>query len=306
MSIIPRRAMPLLLAVPLVLGACDDEDTVTEPQVVDIVATARSAGSFSTLLTALEVTGLDETLASGGPFTVFAPTDDAFAALPEGTLDALLADTEALTAVLLYHVAEGELSSGDVLGSAFVPTLNGQSLAVDGSAARVDGSGIIQADIQATNGVIHVLDGVLVPAFENIVQIALDNPSFETLATALDVADLAGALQGDGPFTVFAPTNEAFAAVPPEMLQALLADVDALTQVLTYHVVPGRLLSSDVLARASAMTLNGESVNFSLVDGTPRVDDANIVSTDIQGTNGVIHVIDRVILPAGLTAAAGR
>jgi uncharacterized surface protein with fasciclin (FAS1) repeats len=295
------RMLALVPAVALA-AACDDSDTMVEPQVVDIIAAAEEAGSFSTLLTAVDAAGLTSALQGSGPFTVFAPTDAAFEALPAGTLDALLADPDALSDVLLYHVAEGELSSGDVTSSTFIPTLNGQALPVAdaGGMLTIAGAGLVQVDVTAANGVIHVVDEVLIPSTQDIVEIAQDNPSFSTLVSALVAANLVGALQGEGPFTVFAPVNEAFDDVPAETLDALLADQDALTQVLTYHVVPGRVYSSDVVALDSAETLNGQSVSITVEGGTVRVDGANVVATDIQGVNGVIHVIDAVILPESL------
>jgi uncharacterized surface protein with fasciclin (FAS1) repeats len=297
----------LLLAAPLMFAACGDDDPIAMPDPLNIVETAQEAGSFTTLITALDATGLTSALEGPGPLTVFAPTDDAFAALPAGTLESLLADPDALAAILLYHVAEGDLRAGDVVGSTFIPTLNGQAVTVgDDGGPTIDGAAILTADILASNGVIHVIDQVILPSNEDIVEIAVGNESFSTLVTALTAADLVGALQGEGPFTVFAPTDDAFAAVPADVLAALLADVDALTQVLTYHVVPGRVLSSDVVGINSAETLNGASVSISVDGAAVRVDDANIIATDIQGTNGVIHVIDQVILPADLMLAQAR
>ena len=291
----------LLAAAPLVFAACGEDDEIMEPQVMNLVETAQEAGSFTTLIAALEATGLTSALEGPGPFTVFAPTDDAFAALPAGTLDALLADPETLASILLYHVVDGDLRAGDVLASTLIPTLNGQAVTVgDDGGPMIDGAAILNVDILASNGTIHVIDQVILPSDEDIVEIAVGNESFTTLVTALQVAGLVDALQGDGPFTVFAPTDDAFAAVPADVLNALLADVDALTEVLTYHVVSGRVLSTDVVAINSAETLNGQSVSISLDGGAVRIDDANVVATDIQGTNGVIHVIDQVILPEGL------
>ena len=194
-----------------------------------------------------------------------------------------------------------------MVGSTFIPTLNGQAVTVgDAGGPTIDGAAILSVDILASNGVIHVIDQVMLPSDEDIVDIAVGNESFSTLVTALTAADLVGALQGDGPFTVFAPTDEAFAAVPADLLAALLADVDALTQVLTYHVVPGRVLSTDVVAINTAETLNGASVSITVDGAAVRIDDANIIATDIQGTNGVIHVIDQVILPANLMMGQAR
>jgi uncharacterized surface protein with fasciclin (FAS1) repeats len=131
---------------------------------------------------------------------------------------------------------------------------------------------------------------------KDIVTTAVQAGSFNTLARALAAADLVETLQGPGPFTVFAPTDEAFAKLPPGTLEALLADKARLTKVLTYHVVPGAVMAADVAKMSSARTVQGQSVTISTGGGV-KVDDANVVKTDIVATNGVIHVIDAVILP---------
>ena len=131
---------------------------------MDIVDTAVSAGSFTTLVAAVQAAGLVDTLKGDGPFTVFAPTDDAFAALPEGTIEALLADIEALTAILTYHVVPGAVMSGDLSDGMMAATVNGASVTIgtDGG-VTVDGANVIAADIKASNGVIHVIDAVILP-----------------------------------------------------------------------------------------------------------------------------------------------
>lgn len=134
------------------------------------------------------------------------------------------------------------------------------------------------------------------PANKDIIETAIDAGSFTTLAKALEAADLITTLKGDGPFTVFAPTDEAFAKIPTADLDALLADKDKLTAVLTYHVVAGRVLAKDVVKLDSAKTVQGSDVRIS-TDGGVRVNDANVIQTDIDASNGVIHVIDTVILP---------
>jgi uncharacterized surface protein with fasciclin (FAS1) repeats len=130
-----------------------------------------------------------------------------------------------------------------------------------------------------------------------IIDVASEAGNFSTLLTAIDAAGLTDVLKGDGPFTVFAPTDEAFAKIPAETLDALLADKEKLTAVLTYHVVPGKVMASDVVNLDSAETVNGKSVTISIVDGSVRVDGATVVATDIEAANGIIHVIDAVILP---------
>ena len=140
----------------------------------------------------------------------------------------------------------------------------------------------------------------------DIVATAQAAGDFETLLAAATAADLVGVLQGEGPYTVFAPTDEAFARIPEADLQALLADKEALTRVLLYHVVPGRVLAADVVELNSAETAAGLDVSITTADGTVKVDDATVVATDIQASNGVIHVIDRVILPSAAADGAGR
>ena len=132
---------------------------------------------------------------------------------------------------------------------------------------------------------------------QNIVEIAASAGSFNTLVAAVQAADLVETLSGEGPFTVFAPTDEAFAQIPAEDLNALLADKAALTSVLTYHVVSGKVMAADVVNLTSAQTVNGQSLEIKVMDGKVWVDGAEVVTTDIEATNGVIHVINKVILP---------
>jgi len=294
-----------LLSLPLVfaLGACDDESDPTRAgeETGTIVDVAANAGSFSTLLTALDVAGLTSALQGEGPFTVFAPTDEAFAAIAPETLNAVLADPDLLTAVLTYHVVPGLFTSGEVLNLSSAPTLNGKSLSisVDGGTVRVDNATITATDIRADNGIIHVIDQVILPeAIEDILQVAKGAGVFNTLLAAVEAAGLTDVLKGDGPFTVFAPTDAAFAAVPADALAALLDDPQALAAVLTYHVVPGELRAADLLAASNLTTVNGAEASITLDgEGMPRIDEAIITATDIVAKNGVIHVIDRVIFP---------
>jgi len=268
-------------------------DEVLLPPSGDIVETAVAAG-FNTLAAALTAASLVDALEAEGPFTVFAPTDDAFAALPEGALAKLLDDVDALTDVLLYHVVPSQIFSGDLTDGASAQTLQGQSISVDlSSGVSIDDASVTSADIIAKNGVIHVIDEVLLL---DIVQQVLSNDDFSTLATAVDAAGLIETLRGDGPFTVFAPTNAAFEALPEGTLSALLGDVDALTEVLTYHVVGSRVFAGDLPGVVSTQTLAGYPALFDLSDGA-KINESNIVVTDILTRNGVIHVIDAVLLP---------
>jgi uncharacterized surface protein with fasciclin (FAS1) repeats len=268
----------------------------------DIVDVAVEAGSFTTLVAAVQAAGLEDALRGKGPFTVFAPTDAAFDSLPDGTIEALLADPEGdLQQILLYHVVPGKVMAADVSDGLMAETLQGSSVtfAVHGDGAvTIDDARIVTTDIEASNGVIHVIDAVILPP-KDIVDTAIEAGDFETLVAAVQAAGLEDALRGEGPFTVFAPTDAAFAALPDGTMEALLADPEGdLQQILLYHVIPGQVMAADVTDGLEAETLQGGTVTFAVHgDGTVTINDAMIVITDIKASNGVIHVIDAVILP---------
>lgn len=262
----------------------------------DIVETASAAGDFGTLVTAVQAGGLVETLKGDGPFTVFAPTDEAFAKLPQGTVEALLKDEPKLRSILKYHVVAGEVDAAHVANLNQAKTLLGQSLNLsthDG--VRVGNAQVTAADIRCRNGIIHVIDTVLMPE-DDIVDVASKAGSFKTLVAAVNAAGLTDTLRGEGPFTVFAPTDEAFAKLPPGTLEALLNDIPKLQSILTYHVVPSRVLAADVVKLHEAETVQGSKVQIRSASGV-RIDNANVVKTDVKAANGVIHVIDSVLMP---------
>ena len=297
------------------------EEPVAEPpapELGSIVDVARDAGSFSTLLTALEAAGLDATLADeDADFTVFAPTDEAFEALPEGTLDTLLADTDLLTDVLLYHVITDSVVGSDTalsLAGTTTTMANEAKLAITvrGDALYLNESLVIDTDIEASNGVIHVIDAVLTPTVigepeGSIVDLALASPDLTTLVTALQAADLVGTLADeDALFTVFAPTDEAFAALGEDAIAALLADTEALTDVLLYHVVGGAAVDSiDATALYGQMVTmaNEADVAIDIRDGELYINESKVIIKDIPATNGIIHVIDMVLFPESEEAA---
>ncbi len=284
-----------VVALAVGLAACDDAVAAPVEEELNLVETAAAAGNFQTLLAAAEAAGLAETLAEGGPFTVFAPTDQAFAALPPGLLDAALSDRELLATILLYHVVPGRVRAADLTDGQIVTTAEGRPVRItlqDG--ARINGTSIIATDVEASNGIIHVIDAVLLPVEDNV-DTAID-AGFNTLVAAVSAAGLEDVLRSEGPFTIFAPTEEAFAALPAGALDGLLADPSALASVLTYHVVPGRVFSSDLADGLEVTTVEGSTVTISLTGGA-KINDANIVATDILTSNGVIHVIDAVLLP---------
>ena len=268
----------------------------------DIVETAIEADDFNTLVTAVVAAELVDALKGEGPFTVFAPTDAAFADVPEPLLAKLLANPDLLAKVLLYHVVEGQVLAEDVVGldGEEVETLLGQKVAVeieDGD-VYVQGAQVVATDILCTNGVIHVIDQVILPEWD-IVETAILNDDFNTLVTAVVAAELVDALKGEGPFTVFAPTDEAFAGLPEGLLEGLLADIETLQKVLLYHVVEGEVMALDVLGLdgEAVETLLGQTVAVKVEDGKVFINDAQVVVTDITCTNGVIHVLDAVLVP---------
>ncbi|REJ89918.1 MAG: fasciclin domain-containing protein [Planctomycetota bacterium] len=275
----------------------------------DIVATAAEAGSFKTLAAALEAAGLVEALQGDGPFTVFAPTDDAFADLPEGTVENLLQpeNKEALVGVLTYHVVKGSVMAEQVVKLDGATTLNGQrvDIKVSDEGVKVDAAQVVKTDIKCSNGVIHAIDAVILPATDDIPTTAAKAGTFKTLLAAAEAADLVGALSSEGPLTVFAPTDEAFAALPDGTVENLLKpeNQDQLAAILQYHVISGRVYSDAALKAGKAKTLQGAEVHISVDDGVAQVNEAALVATDIDASNGVIHVIDQVILPPKKPAA---
>ena len=283
------------------VGQMMSDDMSDDMAVGTIVDVAVEAGSFTTLVAAVDAAGLTPVLSGEGPFTVFAPTDEAFAALPAGTVEALLADPEALADILTYHVVAGEVFAADVVNLTSATTVQGQDITievVDGN-VFVDGAMVVTTDIATDNGVIHVIDAVILPETGpgTIVDVAAEAGSFSTLLAAAEAAGLVDALNGEGPLTVFAPTDDAFAALPEGTVEALLADTEALTAILTAHVVPGELLAADVLAVESLTMLSGDVLEVALHDGAPTIGGSGIIATDVLAGNGVIHVIDTVIVP---------
>ena len=269
----------------------------------NIVDVARSAGQFGTLLAALDAAGLTHTIAGGGPFTVFAPTDEAFSRLPAGTVEDLLkpANKGRLQAILKYHVVSGRVTASQVKNLRSAGTLEGQRVAVshEGGTIKIDKATVSAADIQASNGVIHIIDGVLIPESQTIPEIAKGAGVFNTLLAAVGAAGLSEVLSMEGPFTVFAPTDEAFEGLPEGTVESLLEEenLPRLAEILKYHVVSGRVYSDQALEAQRASTLEGTPVRFRVANGGVQVNDSRVTATDIQASNGVVHIIDAVLLP---------
>lgn len=276
----------------------------------DIVDTALAAGNFKTLATALTEADLVETLRGNGPFTVFAPTDDAFAKIPEAALKELLHNKQQLTEVLTYHVAGGNLFAEDVVSRRFVQTLNGQRAKVESApqAVQIDSARILSTDIRCSNGVIHVIDTVLMPATSNLVETAsAQKDKFSTLLAAAQAAGLAETLASSGPFTLLAPTNAAFEALPKGTVDSLLkpANKKQLVDILSLHVIKGRVYADQATSAGRAQSLQGANLRFGLDEGRLRVNNASVLANDIQAANGNIHVIDRVLLPPANPQSTG-
>lgn len=291
------------------------EVETAEEQPIDIVDTAVAAGNFGTLAAALQAGELIETLKSDGPFTVFAPTDAAFAKLPAGTVEDLLKpeNKEQLVSILTYHVVPGKVDSTAVSSLKTAKTVNGSEIAIDAGAdgVKINNAMVTRADIACSNGIIHVIDTVILPPAQESAEESAQTShageplviegvgSFGVLFAAIEAAGLTETLKKDGPFTVFAPTDEAFAALPEGTVENLLKpeNKDQLVAILTYHVVAGEVTSGKVVELTSAKTVNGAEVTIEVAEGTVRVNDAKVLKTDVPCEVGLIHAIDKVLMP---------
>jgi transforming growth factor-beta-induced protein len=278
--------------------------TTTAPPSKTIVETAVADGRFTTLVAALQAANLTDALSAPGPFTVFAPTDDAFNKLPAGTVENLLKDPQGqLTQILLYHVVPGSYDAAQVVKMTSLPTLEGSNLSVTVTtgSVKVDGATVIITDIQCSNGIIHVIDTVMIPPSppsKTIVETAVADGRFTTLVAALQAANLTDALSAPGPFTVFAPTDDAFNKLPAGTVENLLKDPQGqLTQILLYHVVSGKYEASQVIQMKELTTLQGATLPVMVANDKVMVDNATVIIPDIQCSNGVIHAIDSVMIP---------
>lgn len=318
--------LPLVALAAIV--ACSDDDDTTNPSTTpptttpptttpeagtttkDIVDTAAATPSLSTLVGAVQAAGLVDTLKGTGPFTVFAPTNDAFGKLPSFLTTQLVTapyKTE-LGLILKYHVLSGTVRAADIAGkTSMPPTVAGGMLSVDGTGSGVTVNGSVNvttADVEASNGVVHLVDGVLLPTIVDTAKGYDDGTTkFATLVGALTTAELAETLAGPGPYTVFAPSDAAFAKLPAGTLEGL--SKTQLANVLKAHVVSGAPAYRNTLATGPVTTLNGQ-VNVTVgasgvtlqAQGSSAAA-ANVVLADLPASNGVVHVIDAVILPPG-------
>jgi uncharacterized surface protein with fasciclin (FAS1) repeats len=277
----------------------------------NIVETAVAAGSFKTLAAALGAADLAGALQGKGPFTVFAPTDAAFAKLPKGTVASLLKTENKgkLQDILKYHVVSGAVDLSGALKAGTAPTLQGDTVKIgfgDGR-VRINGSNLVTADIKTSNGIIHVIDSVLLPPEpkNDIASVAKKAGSFKTLLAAVDAAGLTGVLTGKDKVTVLAPTDAAFKALPKGTVESLLkpANRKKLTEILTLHVIKGSVPAGAALSAGNARSVSNGALKFGINNGKFQVNGVTIVKTDIKCDNGIIHVIDAVLLPPAKTAA---
>jgi uncharacterized surface protein with fasciclin (FAS1) repeats len=369
-----RKLVFWLIAAVIVLGSVVPAAAQDQSDIVDL---AIADGRFTTLVAAVQAAGLVDTLKGEGPFTVFAPTDDAFAKLPAGTVEGLLQDIPALTNILTYHVVAGEVMAADVVNLTTAEPVQGLPIKItvrDGNVFLNDNVQVIITDIEASNGVIHVIDTVLLPPLSvsnegsnninfragpgldqtildtfgvgdkapaigrnaegdwvqielngqtgwvfaalvtlsgdlqtlsagpgTIVELAAADGRFTTLLAAVQAAGLADELSGTGPFTVFAPTDDAFAKLSAGTVESLLANIPTLQNILLYHVVEGKVMAADVVNLTSATSLSGSPITVTMRDGKVFLNDSvEVIITDIEAANGVIHVIDSVLLPPGM------
>ncbi|MDP4284954.1 MAG: fasciclin domain-containing protein [Bacteroidota bacterium] len=293
-------------------SSCKKNHSNPPPVSGNITAIVSNTPEFSILKAAVVKAGLTATLSGKGPFTVFAPNNDAFMAsgITLASINSLSADD--LKAILLYHTIGASVKAMDVPAgpNAAVATVGGDSvfLTKNLNGVFVNGVPVVKADIIATNGIIHVISRVLMPPPGNIVEVAQSDSTFSYLVAAVLRAsqgntNVAQVLSSNGPFTVFAPTNNAFRNAGFATINDINnADPNTLATILTYHVISGRIFSSDLSDGAQPTTLNGGQVTIGLINGatvkgSSNTTLSNIINTNIVATNGVVHVIDQVLLP---------
>lgn len=277
-----------------------------------IVETAVKAKKFSTLIAAAKAAGLVETLQGKKSLTVFAPTDEAFDKLPKGTLESLLKpeNKQRLAEILTYHVLPGKIKAEQAIALDNATTVLGQRIKIESDLGRltINESKVIQPNIECDNGIIHVIDSVLIPTDKTIPGIADQAGTFKTLLAAVTTAELAQTLGSEGPFTVFAPSDDAFSKLPVGTVENLLKPEQrkTLVSILTYHVIPGRVYADEAIAAGSAKTLNGQPISIQLTAEGIQINNSTVTAADIQASNGVIHVIDNVLMPETLDVARAQ
>ena len=313
-----KSMMLVLMAIALITfaGCNDDDDNPTPEPTQDIVELAQATPDLSTLVAAIDAAGLTSTLKGPGPFTVFAPTNAAFDALPDGALETLLANPTVLADLLKYHVVNGNVMSTDLTNGPVPTLLDGETIevSVSGGVTLNGSANVTSADNEASNGVVHIINEVLFPeGFElpkqNIVEIAAGTPDLSILVEALTLyPDLVAALSDEGTYTVFAPNNDAFTAFLGVIGQTSLDDIpeEVLRDVLEYHVISSAaLLSTDLSDGQTAATIGGEDVAVSIDGSDVFISDSKVLSPDVVASNGVVHIMEDVMVPPSIVPIVG-
>ena len=305
----------LMIGLLTFVSSCNDDDDKPSKNIVEV---AQGNTELSTLVSAIQAAGLTSYLSGTGPFTVFAPTNAAFAKLDPETLNNIIGNPTLLTALLQYHVVNGKVYSKDLSDGEVNTALSGQTILVDvnGNAVTLNGNtSVTDADIKASNGVIHIIDQVLIPddfAAQTIVQIAASNPNFSTLVQILSLPEmsdlLAAANDPTADLTVFAPTNAAFDATLAALGKNSINDLPTgiLKEIVSYHILGGAVFSNELSNGAVPTLLPGESVTVDVSGNGVKIDNANVISADIAAINGVIHAVDGVLLPSYVATAVGN
>ena len=325
MNYLKRFTMAIIfLAIPLFTLSCDDDDDdMGGTDDMNIVEIAQDTPELSTLVGALVAADLTGALSGDGPFTVFAPTNAAFAAVDPETLNNIIANPALLTALLQYHVVSGDVTSGDLTNGPVQTLLSGQTVDVNisGGMVTLNGSSkVTTADIDASNGVIHIIDEVLFPEdfyAMTLAQIVAGSPNHTILLSALAKPELSGLLAAandpTADLTVFAPTNEAFEGVLAALGKTSIDEipVELLREIVTYHILGGAV-NSDQLSNGDVATLlpgipggpEYETVAVDITDGV-KINTANVTAADLKAVNGVAHVVDAVLLPSYVAYSVG-
>ena len=276
----------------------------------NIVEIAVGSESLTTLVAALSAAELVDDVQNATGITVLAPTDDAFAKLDQRSLKNTIENhpTGRLADVLKYHAIPERLTAAELVQRRFVTTLDGQRLEINitGSGLELNDASIVAADIEANNGIVHVIDTVLIPAKDNIAEVAQNAGTFETLLAAVGAANLAEFVSTTDPITVFAPTDDAFAKLGAEKIAELLEpeNRDTLVEILSYHVVQGRVYGGDLFEASEIDAVAGGTLPPSVRNGSIFINDARVVAPNIDAANGVIHAIDSVLIPESFEVSA--
>ncbi len=314
----------LFMSLPLLTSSCnDDDDDNNGTDDKNIVEIAQQTPELSTLVDALVAANLTGVLSGDGPFTVFAPSNSAFAKLDAEVLNNIIANPALLTSLLTYHVVSGDVGSGDLTNGPVQTLLSGQTVDVNVSGGMVTLNGsseVTTADIDASNGVIHIINEVLFPEdfyAMTLAQIVAGSPDHTILLSALakpELSDLlAAANDPTADLTVFAPTNAAFEGVLAALGKTSIDEipVEVLKEIVTYHILGGAV-TSDMLSDGDVNTLlpgiaGGPEYEFVTVDLTAgvKINTANVTAADLKAVNGVAHVVDAVLLPSYITYSIG-